>query len=457
MSEISLQTAQRLATLLSGAMKGMTFYPARHPAIMQPLQEIMDAAEKVLRSQPEIRLGVIDGVFFIEDQLFFTPTTSIEELAGRLMEKELSGIIIRRGVKLHDLTLFVSLLGRNNLNAAQMEKEMVEQGVTGISLKIVADEGSEKTEEGDRESGALQTYSQALAAIRDVFKDVEGGRIPSSEKVVAVVQNLAAMAIRDPAILMSLSMIKDYDNYTFNHSVNVGVISMALGAFLGYEGKEIEALGMAGFLHDIGKTRVDKSILNKPGKLTAAEFEEMKKHTESGTDIINKMEGISPQVAQAVLAHHLGYNRQGYPEWAREMPVSPMSEIVAVADCYDAVTTLRIYQRPLNPRAALDEIRGLSGRYLNGKLVDKFVEMMGNYPVGTLVRLDNNEIAVVFRLNRENRDAPIVKVLLDAAGRRLENPRVQGLALQGGSCYAGIVDVVDPSLKNIDVASYLNS
>lgn len=456
MSEISLQIAQRLATLLSGAMKGMTFYPARHPAIMQPLQEIMDITEKVLRSQLEIRLGVTDGVFFIEDQLFFTPTTSIEELAGRLTEKELSGIIISRGVKLQDLTLFVSLLGRNNLNAAQMEKEMVEQGVAGIGLKIAADEESGKTDEGGGESGALQTYSQALAVIRDVFKDVEGGRIPSSEKVVAVVQNLAAMAIRDPAILMSLSMIKDYDNYTFNHSVNVGVISMALGAYLGYEDKEIEALGMAGFLHDIGKTRVDKSILNKPGKLTAAEFEEMKKHTESGTDIIKKMEGISPQVAQAVLAHHLGYNRQGYPEWAREMPLSPMSEIVAVADCYDAVTTLRIYQRPLNPRAALDEIRGLSGRYLNGKLVDRFVEMMGNYPVGTLVRLDNNEIAVVFRPNRENSDAPIVKVLLDAAGRRLENPRVQGLALQGGSCYASIVDVVDPSLKNIDVASYLN-
>ncbi|ABQ24348.1 HD-GYP domain-containing protein [Geotalea uraniireducens] len=457
MSEISLQTAQRLVTLLSGAMKGMTFYPARHPAIMQPLQEIMDAAEKVLRSQPEIRLGVIDGVFFIEDHLFFTPTTSIEELAGRLMEKEFSGIIIRRGVKLHDLTLFVSLLGRNNLNAAQIEKEMVEQGVTGISLKIVADEGSEKTEEGDRESGALQTYSQALAAIRDVFKDIESGRIPSSEKIVAVVQNMAAMAIRDPAILMSLSMIKDYDNYTFNHSVNVGVISMALGAFLGHEGKEIEGVGMAGFLHDIGKTRVDKSILNKPGKLSATEFEEMKKHTESGTDIINKMTGISPQVAQAVLGHHLGFNRQGYPEWAREMPLSPMSEIVAVADCYDAVTTLRVYRRPLNPKAALDEIRKLSGSYLNGNLVDKFVEMMGNYPVGTLVRLDNNEIAVVFRPNRENSDAPIVKVVLDAAGRRLGDPRVQGLELQGGSCYASIVDVVDPSLKNIDVASYLNS
>ncbi len=456
MSETSMQIAQRLATLLSGAMKGMTFYPAGHPAIIQPLREIADIAERVLRSQTEIRVGVVDGVFFIEEHLFFSPTTGMEELAGRLQEKELSGIIIGRGVTLHDLTLLVSLLGRNNLSAGEMEKEMAAQGVTSITLKRTADEEGEEAEESGGEGGALQTYNQALAAIRDVFSEIERGRIPSSEKVVTVVQDLAAVAIREPAILLSLSMIKDYDNYTFHHSVNVGVISMALGVHLGLAGKEIESVGMVGFLHDIGKTRVDKSILNKPGKLTASEYEEMKKHTESGTDIINKMEGIAPQVAQAVLAHHLGYNRQGYPEWAREMPMNPMSEIVAVADCYDAITTLRVYRRPLNPRAALEEIRGLSGTYLNGELVDRFLEMMGNYPVGTLVRLDNNEIAVVFRQNPENCEAPTVKVLLDAAGGRLENPQLQKVGPLGSSCYASIVDVVDPYLKNIDVSGCFN-
>jgi HD-GYP domain-containing protein (c-di-GMP phosphodiesterase class II) len=455
MREISLGNAQRIVTLLSAAMKGMTLYPAGHPAIIQPLQEIMAVSEKVLLSQPEIRLGLLDGVLFVDDHLFFTPTSAMEDLAGRLLEKELSGIIVKYGVTLGELTLFVALLGNGKLNALGIEKEMAAQGVVGISLKIMTDDNQEEEGE-DHECDALQTYSQALDAMREVFRDIEFGRIPSSQQVITVVKSLASLTIQDPATLLALSMIKDYDNYTFNHSVNVGVISMSLGAALGLGREEIEDIGLAGFLHDIGKTRISISILNKPGKLTSAEFEEMKKHAESGMKIINEMEGIDSQIAQAVLGHHIGYDRQGYPEWARGLPFNSMSEIVSVADCYDAVTTLRPYRRPINPKAALDAILALSGTYLNAKLVDKFLEMMGKYPVGTLVRLDNNEIAVVFRPNPENSEAPTIKVVLNAAGRKLETPLVQRLADEGRNRYASIVDVVDPLLKNIDVASYLN-
>jgi HD-GYP domain-containing protein (c-di-GMP phosphodiesterase class II) len=455
MREISLGNAQRIVTLLSAAMKGMTLYPAGHPAIIHPLQEIMAVSDKVLLSQPEIRIGLLDGVLFVDDHLFFTPTTAMEDLAGRLLEKELSGIIVKYGVTLRELTLFVALLGNGKLNAQEIEKEMADQGVVGISMKIMAEDNQEKEGEDD-ECDALQTYSQALDAMREVFRDIENGRIPSSQQVITVVKSLASLTIQDPATLLALSMIKDYDNYTFNHSVNVGVISMSLGAALGLGREEIEDVGVAGFLHDIGKTRISINILNKPGKLTAAEFEEMKKHAESGMKIINEMEGIDSQIAQAVLGHHIGYDRHGYPEWARGLPFNSMSEIVAVADCYDAATTLRPYRRPINPKAALDAILGLSGTYLNAKLVEKFLEMMGKYPVGTLVRLDNNEIAVVFRPNPENSEAPTIKVVQDAAGRELETPLVQRLADKGRNCYASIVDVVDPLLKNIDVAGYLN-
>ena len=206
----------------------------------------------------------------------------------------------------------------------------------------------------------------------------------------------------------------------------------------------------------MGKTKVDKKIINKPSKLNAVEFAEIKKHSEIGASIIGEMEGFEPRIAEAVLGHHIHFDRKGYPEWAKDEPFNFMTNILAVADCYDAITTLRVYQRPLNPKAAVDKLRKLTDTVLDTSLVTSFVEMMGKYPVGTLVRLDNNEIAVVFRPNRENGDAPIVKVVLDAAGRRLENPRVQGLEHPGGTRYASIVDVVDPSLKNIDVASYLN-
>jgi hypothetical protein len=128
---------------------------------------------------------------------------------------------------------------------------------------------------------------------------------------------------------------------------------------------------------------------------------------------------------------------------------------VAVADCYDAITTLRTYQIPTPPRAAMDILGRLSGTTLNGELVQHFVRMMGEYPVGTLVRLDNNEIALVVKPHPMESVPPAVKVIFDAAGGKLEMPRAVSLAEEGGRRYASIVSPVDPLLKNVDVASYL--
>jgi len=449
MGTITLQNAQRLATLLSGATKGLNFYPAGHPSIMQPVQEIYAGCQASLADMQEIRLGVLDGVLFLEDHFFVTPTPAVKELAERFAEKKISGVSICRGVRREDLTVFITLLSQKGLPAADMAKRLEEQQIGTIRLKI-------EEEEEDSEFEALETYGRALEAIRDVIKDIESGRIPSSNKVIGVVRKLVTLTVQDPSTLIGLSMIKDYDSYTFNHSVNVGVLAMALAASLGYDQSSMEEVGIAGFLHDIGKTTIDRDILNKPGKLSAAEFEMMKTHPENGAKIISEMEGINPQVAQAVLGHHIRYNRLGYPEWARKLPFDTLSEILAVADCYDAITTLRVYQNPLNPKAALDQLQTLAGSYLDTQLVKSFIELMGKYPVGTLVRLDNNEIAVVVRPNPTNSEAPVVKVVIDAGGEKQAEPPMRRLADDEGNRYASIVAVVDPMLKNIDVARYLS-
>jgi len=445
MGTMTLQSAQRLTTLISGATKGMHLYPVGHPAIMQPLQEIYAGCQGILSTTPEIRMGVIDGILFVEEHLFVTPSPAMTELADRFLEKEISGITICRGVSREDLSIFISLLAQKGVCGAEMARKLEERQITSIRLKVAEEEGG----------GALETYGQALDVIRDVIKDIEMGRIPSGGKVIGVVKKLVTLTMQDPTTLLGLSMIKDYDNYTFNHSVNVGVLAMSLTASLGFDQAGIEEAGIAGFLHDVGKTQVDKQILNKPGKLSAAEFDEMKKHPETGAKIISEMEGVSPQIAQAVLGHHIRYNRLGYPEWARKLPFDTLSEIIAVADCYDAITTLRVYQNPLNPKAALDQMRTLAGSYLDSNMVQRFVDMMGKYPVGTLVRLDNNEIALVVRPNPANHEAPIVKVVINAGGEMVTEPPMRRLSDDAGNRYASIVTVVDPLLKNIDVGRYL--
>jgi HD-GYP domain-containing protein (c-di-GMP phosphodiesterase class II) len=151
-----------------------------------------------------------------------------------------------------------------------------------------------------------------------------------------------------------------------------------------------------------------------------------------------------------VLGHHIRFDREGYPEWAREHPFGTMSGIVAVADCYDASTTLRAYQRPMAPLEAVGEIRKLCGSGLDSEIVERFLVLTGRFPVGSLVRLDSNEIAVVITPSSEESGADTVKVILDGSGRMLAEPALQSLAQSG----ARIVALVDPLVKGIDVSRY---
>jgi hypothetical protein len=154
------------------------------------------------------------------------------------------------------------------------------------------------------------------------------------------------------------------------------------------------------------------------------------------------------------LGHHIKHNRTGYPEWARGNSFNQITEMVAVADCYDAITTVRTYSMPTLPKGAIDIMRRLSGTSLNGDLVDKFEEMMGKYPVGTLVRLNTNEIALVVRPHPVESKIPAVKVIIDSNGTVLDNPKLISIADIGDSSQVSIVSTVDPILKNIDIAKH---
>jgi HD-GYP domain-containing protein (c-di-GMP phosphodiesterase class II) len=179
----------------------------------------------------------------------------------------------------------------------------------------------------------------------------------------------------------------------------------------------------------------------------------MKKHSETGAEMVSKMEGINQQIIDAVLGHHIKFNRQGYPEWARDRVFGFMADIIAVADCYDAMTTLRSYNVPMSPKVAIDGILRLCGTTLEAGLGQKFVDMMGKYPVGTLVRLDTNEIAVVLKPNSADLESPVVKVVIDPQGNTLSESRKESLLRSDGTRYAYIVATVDPLLKNIDVGA----
>ncbi|HBG07546.1 MAG: HD family phosphohydrolase [Geobacteraceae bacterium GWC2_58_44] len=436
MTEQGMQHAQRLATLLSGGIRGGGYYPAGHPASLQPFREMALVASVMHREGGEIRLAVVDGVLSVGEHLFFAPTAPLQELSRRLEEKGVFGITLKPGVSDQDLMALARLMAEPAGGAAELKEGLALAAISSIEVR--------------EEDNLAKTYNEAVGAIRDIFYEIGNGRIPNSRRMLTVVSSLASAAVREPAALLGLTMIKDYDNYTFQHSVNVGVLAMALSASMGQPADQVEQAGMAGFLHDVGKTRVNKGILNKPGKLSNDEYLEMKKHPEFGAEIVRQMEGVPAQVAEAVLGHHIRHDREGYPEWARSFSFGVASGIVAVADCYDATTTLRAYQRPMQPKQAVDKIRSLCGTSLDGEIVERFLELTGRFPTGSLVRLDSNEIAVVFTPSSQECGAAVVKVIMDGTGSALREPELRSLAGGGGF----VVDLVDPLVKGIDVSRY---
>lgn len=454
MDALDKQNALRLITLFSGAVKGMAFYPASHPAIRQPLMDLYKLFSTAFSQADQVSLGLADGIMFFDDHFFVTPSTSIADLTNRMLEKSVGRIIVVKGVSFDELQNFVRLFSNKGNGFATLLEQMQESGIS--SIKLVNEDAENLNNQDDdieieAEGDHVGTYNKALAAIRTICRDIERGRIPNSAPVIRIVDRMVGITMQEPWALLGLTMIKDYDNYTFNHCVNVGVLAMSLGATLGLDAMTVKDLGIAGQLHDIGKTMIPKSILNKPGKLSSTEFEEMKRHPELGSKIIREMEGLDPHIAQIVLGHHLHFNRSGYPEWASKLPFNQMVDIIAIADTYDAITTLRVYQHPVNPRTALYEMQKLVGTILDGAILGRFIELMGSYPVGTLVRLDTNEVAVVYRPNPLDEESPVVRVLIDGDGKRLKMPREQSLVERNGLRYANIVAVVDPLLKNIDV------
>ena len=461
MEALDNQGALRLVTLFSGAVKGMAFYPASHPAIRQPLLELDKILAQALGRSPELSWGILDGAMFFEEHLFINPSTAILDLTNRMMEKDIARVVVSAGLTFDELQNFIRLFSAKGSGIDDLTSRMSQEGVIHLRLLRQGEEHFESPDEIQAEPEGdgdyLVTYGQALNAIRGICRDIERGRIPSSAPVIRVVDRMVGITMQEPSILVGLTMIKDYDNYTFNHCVNVGILSMAMGASLGMDAMSVRSLGIAGELHDIGKTMIPKKILNKPGKLSSTEYDEMKRHSELGAKIIREMEGLDPHIAQIVLGHHLHFNRCGYPEWAQKLPFDQMSDIVAIADTFDAITTLRVYQHPINPRAALQAMQKITGTFLDASLLASFIEMMGKYPVGTLVRLDTNEVAVVYRPNPLDEESPVVRILIESDGTRLGVPREQSLVGKDGTRYAQIVAVVDPLLKNIDVGKFVIS
>ncbi|MBV8659824.1 MAG: HD-GYP domain-containing protein [Burkholderiales bacterium] len=255
--------------------------------------------------------------------------------------------------------------------------------------------------------------SQAANLVRNVMMDARLGKAVSMEAVEPVVANITESILRNSGALIGLMHIKNKDDYTFLHSVSVCTFMVAFCRSVAMDDETIRQAGLGGLLHDTGKALVPDEILNKPGRLTDEEFEIIRRHPRDGYEILLKTPGVGEIPLDITLHHHERVDGSGYPEKLPGEQISTLAKMAAIVDVYDAITADRVYHKGMSPTDALRKIFEWSKFHFDPALVKAFMRCIGIYPVGTLVLLESNRLAVVIEHNEESLLQPKIKVIYD--------------------------------------------
>jgi HD-GYP domain-containing protein (c-di-GMP phosphodiesterase class II) len=329
-----------------------------------------------------------------------------------------------------------------------------ENGAKGIELegrRVLRGKATAKTR-----------YANAAAAVGKLVQDSHETGTIGFKQAKRAIQSIVDLMMHDEASLLGLTTLRCHDQYTHNHSVNVALLSMALGNRAGYPKVELADLGLAALFHDLGKATIPMDVLNKPGEFTEEEWQLMRNHPTEGALSLAKMRGITNlpgRMASASFEHHMNLDFSGYPKLSMSWKLSMTGRILMIADCYDAMTSSRVYRRePMSPSKVLGFMFGKAGKSFDAILLKLFITCVGIIPIGSLVLLDSNEFAVVLRPADDPADGehPYVKVISDAHGTPIENGREVDLHEKDetGEYRYNIIRLVDNAEHHFDTSRY---
>lgn len=302
----------------------------------------------------------------------------------------------------------------------------------------------------DEVQRAVRLCARSKEAVVAMFSDARMGQAVELEHARELVEAISDSVMRHPNALISLARLKTSDEYTYMHSVAVCALMIALARQLGLSEEQVREAGVAGLLHDIGKMAVPDSILNKPGKLTDAEFSTMRSHPEAGTRILIECHQVSALVIDVCLHHHEKYDGSGYPYRLAGEQISLFARMGAVCDVYDAITSDRPYKKGWDPAESIRKMAEWKGHF-DPAIFQAFVKSVGIYPVGALVRLESGRLGVVIEQHEKSLLTPKVKVFFSARSKLPITQEVIDLAKQvGRDKIVGRESAEDWGFKNID-------
>ena len=463
------EQGRRILIALYGTLRALKLYPLENDAVQQALGELHDSVGRLLAAEEGMELRVVGEFFFLNEtrlRLDLSNFATFGTVARALHDHGIGAVEIAPGVERGEWAPFLSLLLRKpdgDEPHAGFLSRLAGTPVDHIQVRPVQEVSGELDDEEALEQ-AKRTYAQSVKVAKDILGDVRLGKAVNVRKVKRAVQGIVDQVLSNEPSMLTMTTLRDFDEYTFTHSVNVCILSVIIGQRLGLDRMQLYELGMGALLHDIGKMRIDVEVINKPGSLDEDEWRMLKEHPTDGLLLLFNMGGFSSLPYRQMLMayeHHMKTDLSGYPTNRRERKPSLFSRIVSVADGFDAATSIRSYQhQPFPPDQVLREMRDNPNRGYDPLVVKVLITATGVFPVGTLVILDSFELAVVSAVNPnpELLHLPRVRVISDSMGVPLADPRTLDLSEPDpstGRPARSIVKTTEPQKYGIRVADYL--
>jgi HD-GYP domain-containing protein (c-di-GMP phosphodiesterase class II) len=454
---------------LYAALRSLKLYPVENATVQHALYELQETVSNLLASEGELEVRLAGDFIFVNStrlRLELDNYASFSHILAMFRALEIGALRARRGAERREWQIFLSLLlslsGRTADDPiVELQRRLADGGVKHLEVERAVPQ-QEGLESEEAREVAKRTYSQGVAVTKEVITGIRLGRTTSVKRVKRAVQTIVDQVLNNETSLMGLTTLRDYDEYTFTHSVNVCIFAVALGKKLGFSKLQLYDLGMTALLHDVGKARVPVDILNKAGGLDEHEWRVVQAHPWLGALTLFGLRGYDEIPYRSILVayeHHMKKDLTGYPRNVRPRALGIFSRIVAVADGFDAATTRRSYQTvPIEPDQVLREMWENPKRGYDQILVKALINLIGVYPVGTCVILDTFEVGIVAGPNPDAQylNRPLVRVVMDADGGMVAAPgMLVNLADQADGSYArSIVKVTNPGRYGLTVSDY---
>jgi HD-GYP domain-containing protein (c-di-GMP phosphodiesterase class II) len=448
--------ARDLLARLAGARRAVTFYPHGHAVVGENVTGLMNVIEQYHHEGVDVPLIFFEDEVLLGEQLLPQESVIFDQLIRDMAASGQTSVNFRMGLTAPELERALSVLAadsagleaKGGLEAAVKAADIPNVEIGTVAFARDSDEGEHHDSEDSN-----QSYQQALDAVREFSKHVKSEGHPSADEARVAVKSIVDNILGNRSAMLELSGLKNYDEYTFFHSVNVTILCVALGTLISTGRRFLNSLGVGALMHDVGKMTVELDVLNKPGALSSEEWEHMRMHPVYGAEVAATMRGLDRASIVVILEHHMRYDLDGYPERRPRRAQHLTSRIVAIADAYDAMTSKRPYAVTHLQDEAMETLAKNAGTAFDPVLVRMFTQMMGVYPPRSVVRLSGGEVGIVVKPTREI-VSPVVRVIADADSNMIE-PYDVDLSDSESAKGRRVEVCLDPEPMNIEVDDYL--